>query len=131
MKILIADDSTVARLNAERTASKFGDIEMANDGQEALQKALDGLDKDTPFDVILLDLDMPNLDGKGFLQELRQQEQSEQVKQPAFVIIISAGLDKSQMIQLMQYECSDYIIKPYRDTELMEKLFEVQKHLRP
>jgi CheY-like chemotaxis protein len=127
LKILIVDDSTVARLNAERTASKFGEVSMANNGLVALKMATEAHTKDNSFHIILLDLDMP---GEEFLSQLREVEKSMKIEVPTFVIVISASLDKSKLIRLMQHDCSDYIIKPYRDTELLEKLFKIKRRVQ-
>ena len=100
---------------------------MAVDGKEALKLSLDAIEQKQPFDVILLDLDMPHLDGESFLISLRTEEDRAKVPSPSYVIVVSASIDKSKMISLMRHGCSDYIAKPYRDTELMEKIYEVKK----
>lgn len=100
---------------------------MAVNGREGLDVAVKAWEDQQAYDVILLDLDMPELDGEGFLSELRSYEEANDCAQPSYVIVISASLNKSKLIRLMQFDCSDYIIKPYRDTELLEKLFEIKK----
>lgn len=127
MRILIADDSIVARLNAQRTSTKFGPVSLATDGKEALKLSLEAIKENQAFDLILLDLDMPSLNGEGFLTALRAEEERTPDSHPSYVIIVSASINKSKMVSLMTLDCSDYLAKPYTDTELMEKMFEVKK----
>jgi two-component system chemotaxis response regulator CheY len=74
-RILIVDDAATVRLYYRGILESAGyAVEEAMNGIEALEKALDA-----PFDLYVVDVNMPKLNGYGFLNELRQQE----IPQPA------------------------------------------------
>jgi len=70
-RILIADDETSVRLIIRLILSRQGyqDIVEAHDGQEAMEKYVDA---SPPFDLVLLDLDMPRLNGWEVLEQIRK-----------------------------------------------------------
>jgi two-component system chemotaxis response regulator CheY len=69
-RILIVDDAATVRMYHRDILESAGyAVEEAWNGIEALEKALQ-----EPFDLYLVDVNMPKLDGYGFLRELRQQE---------------------------------------------------------
>ena len=68
MKILLADDeSNVRRLYSQMLEGNGYDVEIAIDGQEALDTALEGA-----FDLLILDLNMPRLDGFEVMTGLKE-----------------------------------------------------------
>jgi CheY-like chemotaxis protein len=75
-KVFVIDDDTALRTAYAAAISKLGyDVKTAADGAEAV-----GMVKSDAPDLILLDLLMPNLDGVGFLKQLRSDPQNDQVK---------------------------------------------------
>jgi CheY-like chemotaxis protein len=70
MKILIAEDDRISRLLMQRILEADGGhaLTMANDGEEAWQQLLASPE---PFDVCLLDIMMPRLDGLGLIARMR------------------------------------------------------------
>jgi len=78
-------------------------------GIEALEKALEA-----PFDLYIVDINMPKLDGYGFLRELRQQEIAQQ---PA--IMVSTEAAASDEKAAYQAGANSYLIKPVRQSQLL------------
>jgi two-component system chemotaxis response regulator CheY len=84
-------------------------VEEALNGIEALEKALE-----TPFDLLLVDINMPRLDGFGFLKELRRQP----IPQPPAIMVsteAAAGDEKSAY----RAGASCYLLKPVRPAQLL------------
>lgn len=77
MKVMLVDDSTTMRNIQKKVLTRLGytDIVEASDGKEALDKAKDGKP-----DLILLDWNMPELDGLGFLKAFRTDNKSVSVR---------------------------------------------------
>jgi len=105
IKILIADDEEVVlEIMAKKIASQDYEVITARDGQEAWSKIVSELP-----DVILLDLNMPKMDGWAVLSQLRQNPPTKRW-QP--VIIISAQNELESFKKGMDLEADHYLTKP-------------------
>jgi signal transduction histidine kinase len=112
-RILVADDNAdmrgyVARLLAERF-----DVETAADGAAALAAA-----KSRPFDLVLTDVMMPQLDGFGLLRELRLDPATAQIP----VIMLSARAGEESRVEGMEAGADDYLVKPFSARELLARV---------
>jgi CheY-like chemotaxis protein len=105
IKILIADDEKVVlEIMAKKITSQGYEVITANDGQEAWGKIVN----DCP-DIILLDLNMPKMDGWAVLSQLRQTPPSRRW-QP--VIIISAQNELESFKKGVTLQADHYLTKP-------------------
>jgi two-component system chemotaxis response regulator CheY len=67
-RILLVDDSSLVRLYYRSTLEKAGfEVEMAINGIEAMERVLS-----QPFDLVIVDINMPRMDGFTFLRSLRR-----------------------------------------------------------
>lgn len=111
MKALIIDDSSTMRKIITATLGQIGGftVDTAGDGQE-------GLTKFAEFkpDIILLDWNMPNMNGLQFLTALRGCGS----KTP--VVMVTTEAEKSRVIQAMQAGANNYVIKPFT-AEILSK----------
>jgi two-component system chemotaxis response regulator CheY len=109
-RILIVDDAATVRLYHRSILESAGyTVEEAWNGIEALEKALEA-----PFDLYIVDINMPKLDGYGFLRELRQQEIAQQ---PA--IMVSTEAAASDERSAYEAGASGYLVKPVRPSQLL------------
>jgi len=115
-KILIVDDS-LTMLKILKTSAKMviKDVEVieAKNGQEAL----DELEKNSDIKLILLDINMPVMNGREFLAILRTKPKYDDVK----VIIQTTETSKEHIKKMMQYKISGYLMKPYQ-TKMAQQL---------
>lgn len=112
-KIMIIDDD-VELLRLVKTRLKVNEYEVitASNGEEGLEKAR----AERP-NLILLDIQMPKMDGYTFIKTLRKEEGS---LKDVPIIVISA---KGKMEDLFRMEgVSDYIVKPFEAKDLLEKV---------
>jgi type II secretory ATPase GspE/PulE/Tfp pilus assembly ATPase PilB-like protein len=101
--ILVVDDDPEDRLLVRTILKKEGwEVEEARDGDEAL-KRLSGA---VPFDLVVLDLEMPNRDGRQVVAALR--ESGNQVP----VIVLTGSPDPADEYRLMEGGADDYLRKP-------------------
>ena len=122
MKILIAEDDQVTRSMLEHKLSKWGyDVISTADGDEAW-KALQGAD---PPRLVLLDWIMPGIDGLEICKKLRQVK----TKVPTYVIILTARVDKKDIVEGLEAGADDYITKPFEDSELQARVHAGQRVL--
>jgi len=121
--ILVVDDSSFNRLLLKRRLAELGypEPEMAVNGVEALAAIAA-----KPFDVVLLDLEMPELDGIGVLERLHGQPN------PPPVIVISAQTEMSGVIRCIELGAEDYLPKSFDPPLLKARLQAVleKKRLR-
>lgn len=113
-KILSVDDSRTVRLALARLFRPFACewYEAAN-GEEGLALAT----QEKP-DLIILDCNMPVMDGVTMLRKLR--ERDELKRTPVIMLSAEAGLDNLAVVARMGVR--DYVIKPFRDEELLAKV---------
>ncbi|WP_319569451.1 sigma-54-dependent transcriptional regulator [Cohaesibacter marisflavi] len=104
-RILIVDDDPVQRRLLEAVVEKSGfETTCAENGEQAL--AILQENPSTHFDLIILDLVMPNLDGMGVLQALQKTD----IKAPIIVQTAHAGIDTA--VNAMRAGAFDFVIKP-------------------
>lgn len=116
MKALLVDDSTTMRRIQKTQLAQLGitDTVEASNGREAL----DVLRENMPLDFILLDWNMPVMDGMAFLKEVRKDSQYAKVK----IIMCTSESEKSKVMEAMQHGVNNYIVKPFTPELLREKL---------
>ncbi|NQT61326.1 MAG: sigma-54-dependent Fis family transcriptional regulator [Candidatus Marinimicrobia bacterium] len=107
MKILIADDESVAREGLVRALKNNYQLIEAIDGRDTWEK----IQSEKP-DMVLLDLSMPKLTGIEVLELLKKNEDS-----PLVIMITAHGSERSA-VEAMKAGAYDYVTKPYKLTEL-------------
>lgn len=114
--ILLAEDNLVNQRLAVALLQKEGHrVVVASDGEEALQKAASN-----PFDVILMDIQMPGLSGLDVTTKIRQQEQSTQLHIP--IIAMTAHAMQGDRERCLEAGMDGYVSKPIRRNELFEEI---------
>jgi CheY-like chemotaxis protein len=113
-RILIAeDDKDVGDILTHLLSSREYDIELAADGQEALDKLAV-----QRFDLLIVDLAMPNVDGWTVIREVRTRKETE--KLPTLVLTACAfGADQEKAIQA---GCDIFLTKPFEPYQVLQKI---------
>lgn len=113
-RILAVDDDPLnLDLLAQRLSRQGHVVCTAIDGEDALQRA-----KERPFDLVLLDVMMPKLDGYGTLARLKADEQLRSIP----VIMISALDELSSVVRCIEAGAEDYLPKPFNPTLLRARI---------
>ena len=119
MHVLIIEDDAHLGRGLEVAVKRWGDTsEWARDGVAALALA-----KSVPFDMILLDLGLPRLDGAEVLKALKR----DRIDVP--VIIITARDTVDERIHGLDLGADDYLTKPFGIGELLARLRVAERHL--
>lgn len=117
LNILVVDDSTAIRKILIRvlrqTALAIGEIFEARDGLEALD-----IVRSHPLNLILSDINMPNLDGLGLLAELKGTEQWRGLP----VVMITTEGSEEKVSQAIRLGSAAYIRKPFTAEQIQEKI---------
>ncbi len=115
INVLVAEDNAVNALVARKFLSSWGaKIEIAKDGKEAVQKWEAG-----NFDVILMDLRMPEMDGIEAARKIRNSD-SENANIPILALTASAMLEEQN--EIFKVGMNEYVSKPFNPEELLSKI---------
>ena len=115
MRALVVDDSPPARLHVGRMLADLGfEVYEAGHGGEAL-KVLTGLG---PVELVVLDWNMPVMDGLEFLKGLRADRAYDQV----LVVMATGNSDVSSIGTALQAGANEYVMKPFTAEDLVGKL---------
>ena len=123
MKFLVVDDFSTMRRIVRNLLKELGftNVDEAEDGQVALQK-LNSL----PFDFVVTDWNMPNMDGLTLLQTIRATPSLKHLP----VLMITAEAKKENIIEAAQSGASGYIVKPFTAATLDEKITKILEKLK-
>ena len=122
MKFLVVDDFSTMRRIVRNLLKEHGftNVDEAEDGQVALQK-LNSL----PFEFVVSDWNMPNMDGLTLLQNIRANPSLKHLP----VLMITAEAKKENIIAAAQAGASGYVVKPFTAATLEEKLNKIFEKL--
>jgi len=125
MRILIVDDDYQSRLLLQRLLERFGECHVEDDGKKAIGAFVNALASGDPFQLVCMDIMMPEMDGQQALQLIRQVEQKWDV-QPgceAKVLMVSAVDDIKEVSKAFFRGCAtDYVVKPLQVDTLIAKV---------
>jgi CheY-like chemotaxis protein len=117
-KILVVDDSKLMHKMYEVMLRQYP-LVYASDGRQAL----DRLREHPDLDLVLLDINMPNMNGLEFLAELR----SDPERVDLAVIIISTEGREEDTARGMEAGATAYIKKPFRNEEILDVISRLEK----
>ena len=108
--LIIEDEESIADLEKDYLELSSFEVEVANDGQTGLKK---GLEDD--FDLIILDLMLPGVDGFEICRQIRDQKNTP-------IIMVSAKKDDIDKIRGLGLGADDYMTKPFSPSELVARV---------
>jgi len=123
MRILIVDDDFTSRKLLARSVRELGLVDQACEGEEGWQAYQDAL-SEGPYDLILLDIVMPSMDGVELLRKIRADEKARGVTGPRRCAIAMATMlsDKDTVLASFRDEADGYIVKPYSPGSVLRDL---------
>ena len=117
MRVLIVEDEFVSRALLLRFLSSFADVDVAVDGREALTAFAAALDAGDPYDLICLDIGLPELDGHSVLQSVRDLEDERNISQNVKVFMTTSRSDAKTIVRSFFGGCEGYLVKPVEPDE--------------
>lgn len=108
--LLIDDDAGLSELLKELLELEGFQLSLASDGEQGLAKALSG-----DYQLILLDVMLPKINGFELLKQLRQHQQTP-------VIMLTARGDEIDRVVGLEIGADDYLPKPFNDRELIARI---------
>lgn len=127
MRILIAEDDFYSRKLMLAYLSAIGECDVAANGQEAWEAFQDAHEEGRPYDLICLDIMMPELDGQEVLHRIRDEEDKRQlVRHARAKILMVTALDEMKVIMSSFHSlCDGYVMKPLEKELVFEKIREI------
>ena len=124
MKTLIVEDEFTSRALLREFLKRYGTPQVAMNGKEAVAAVRVALDAEDPFNLICLDIMMPEMDGQQALKKIRRMEQEAGVTQEkrAKVIMTTAHADKDNVLEAMRGQCDYFLVKPIDGRALLTEL---------
>jgi DNA-binding response OmpR family regulator len=118
--LLIDDDSKLQELLREYLQQNGAEVVGALDGK----KGLEALDASGPFDVVLLDVMMPGMDGLETCRRIRQRSNVP-------IVMLTAKGDEADRVAGLEIGADDYVPKPFSPRELLARIRAVLRRARP
>jgi two-component system chemotaxis response regulator CheY len=124
MKALIVEDDFSSRVLMQKILSPFGDCHVAVNGLEAMNAFNTAREQKSPYQLICLDIMMPELDGHEVLSQIREIEKGDGIFEGEGVkIIMTTALDDGKnMMQAFYKFCDAYLVKPIDKLKLIDHL---------
>ncbi|WP_108893718.1 response regulator [Palleronia abyssalis] len=119
LKVLAIDDSRTMRNLVRATLEGAGfDVETAEDGEVGVASV-----SDADPDVIITDINMPNLDGFGVITAVRQMPQYRSVP----ILVLTTESDHSLKVRARDSGATGWIVKPFEDSKLIAAIRRVAR----
>jgi putative nucleotidyltransferase with HDIG domain len=127
MKILIADDELQVLKLMTRMMARYGECEAIESGKAALEAFKTAHENGVPFDLITLDISMPDIDGLDALFQIREIEKNTKVpaNKRVAIIMVTGSTDKDTIVTAIQAGCNEYVSKPFNRATIEKKLIKV------
>ncbi len=124
MKSLVLDDEAVSRKVLAKVLSSLGECITADSGRKAIAEFDAATAEKKPFDLLILDISMPDIDGIQVLATIRAKEKKTGISKAdrVKIIMVTATMRKSSIKKCIQLGCNGYISKPYNRQLLFKDL---------
>jgi two-component system chemotaxis response regulator CheY len=124
LKSLIVEDDFTSRLLLQTFLARYGQCHIATNGREALTAFSTALTSGSPYDVICMDILMPEMSGNEAVRQVREMENARGVFPGRGVrIIMTSGVKEVQQVfQSFDETCDAYLFKPIDTGKLVREL---------
>ncbi len=123
MRILVVDDEVVSRKKMMKSVSALGSCEGVQNGSAALSAVKTALEEWKLYDLITLDVSMPDISGTEVLTTIRELEVERGLddEERATILMVTSHSD-IETVKACVGKCDGYVIKPFNKEVIMNKL---------
>jgi two-component system chemotaxis response regulator CheY len=124
MRTLIVEDDFTSRLLLQTLLSRYGECHLAVNGRQAVEAFRHALDAGQPYDLICMDIMMPEMDGRSAVKEIRACEKARGTlsTQGVKIIMTTALDDVENVVEPFKLPCDAYVSKPIDTGKLINHL---------
>ncbi len=124
MKTLVVEDDFASRLFVQKVLSAYGEVHIAVNGKEAVEAFQIALDEGWPYDLVCMDLKMPEMDGHEAIQKIKELERAADVPfdNEAKTIILSAFGDIKNVATGFSRGADAYLVKPLDKNKILGEI---------
>lgn len=124
MKSLVVEDEFVARCVLQRFLARYGECDVAVDGDEAVSAVTEALKNSATYDLVCLDIGLPKQNGQDVLQRIRalELERGIQIGQGCRVIMTTITATTSHVLGAFRGGADAYLTKPIDLPALTQEL---------
>ena len=122
-KTLVVEDEFTGRLLLQMTLEKYGEVHIAVNGKEAVEAVHLAIELEAPYDLICLDMKMPEMNGHEALKAIRELESAAGISdQGAKIIMTTSVNDGKSIMSAFKEQCDGYMVKPVDRKKLLQHL---------
>jgi two-component system chemotaxis response regulator CheY len=124
MKTLIVEDDFTNRLLLETLLSRYGECHVAVTGKEAVEACRTSRINGSPYDLVCMDLLMPEMDGREAVKQVRHQEAALGISssQGVKIFMVTALTNTPEVMKSFKEPCDAYLFKPLDVSKLLQEL---------
>ena len=121
LRVLLVEDDFASRLLLQTYLARYGECHIAVNGREAVDAFRAALDSGQSYDLVCMDIMMPEMDGREAVRQIRAMEEARGVLSTsgAKIIMTTAVDDIKEVIRCFQELCDAYLVKPVDLTKLL------------
>lgn len=120
MKFLIIEDDKTAQMLLKQIVANYGSYDVASNGLEALELIISK--GHSSYDLIFLDIMMPEMDGLEFLEKLRNYEKENNLINKKIIVISALEAEKTIIPKFVNDKSLTYLVKPINRNVIIEIL---------
>ena len=124
MRTLIVEDDFTSRLILQEIFKDYGTVHVAVNGTEAVDAMRQAMATGEHYDIICMDIIMPEMDGQTALKQIRDMERkagiggNDRVK----IVMTTALADPDNVTKAIREHCDGYLVKPFNKASILEHL---------
>ena len=121
MKFLVIDDEMAALTKMKMLLSAYGDCTLATNATQALQQCAKAIQQGTPYNLITIDIHLPEISGLDLVAAINKLETSHKVQASKKIIVTASGTPDN-LFQAKAKGCDSFIVKPVKRDTLADKM---------
>ena len=123
MKTLIVEDDPTCSILLQTILQEYGPVQTAGNGRQAVEVVKESLDKKEPFNLICMDIMMPEMNGQQAVAAIRAMEEAREIFSNGATIIMITSIDDEESAKTAYSNlCDLYVVKPIEKAPLLEEL---------
>jgi two-component system chemotaxis response regulator CheY len=122
MRSFVAEDDATTRLVLKTVLSRYGECDTAEDGKKAVEAVNAAIVSKKNYDLVCMDLRLPEMDGHAAIREIRKSEGTARVSNAVKIIVTTAHDDTDSIARAVMGRCNAYLVKPIDIAKLKKEL---------